>query len=141
MRVTGTLGDNQPGAGVHAGLQVLTMSGSELDYSGAQYGSAGAVADTLTTRFTLVGLVDRGDRWESSFDLKAWMRSNHMGAGSFADFGNSAYLALSLPAGVSFGSDSGVFLTTAVPEPTTWALWLAGLAGLAGLALVRGRRT
>jgi len=35
---------------------------------------------------------------------------------------------------VTFSSDSGVFLTTAVPEPQTYALMLTGLAALGLLA-------
>jgi len=51
------------------------------------------------------------------------------------NFGNTAYLSLSLPEGVSWTSESGAFLT-AVPEPGTAMLSAIGLFGLGA-----GRRT
>jgi hypothetical protein len=51
---------------------------------------------------------------------------------SACGFGNTSSLSFDpLPQGVSFTSQSGVFLTTStppIPEPGTWALMLAGLA-------------
>lgn len=63
--------------------------------------------------------------------------------GNSFDFGNTAKFYLRLPTGVSYTSTSGSFLTaaapiTAVPEPTTAAMFLAGVAAL-GLA-TRQRR-
>ena len=61
--------------------------------------------------------------------------------GGACDFGNTAAVGLILSDGVSFTSDSGVFLTQAggVPEPQVWALMLVG-CGLAGAALRRRGR-
>ncbi|MDA0204147.1 MAG: PEP-CTERM sorting domain-containing protein [Acidobacteria bacterium] len=59
------------------------------------------------------------------------------GGDSFFDLTNTAALDLILPEGVTFRSDSGVFLTervSNVPEPSAWLL----LAG--GLSLVRATR-
>ncbi|MGI4881129.1 MAG: PEPxxWA-CTERM sorting domain-containing protein [Janthinobacterium lividum] len=60
--------------------------------------------------------------------------------GLTCDFSNT--LSFSLPTGVSYTSDSGVFLTAgatgAIPEPTSWALLVAGF-GIVGLAARRRR--
>ena len=64
--------------------------------------------------------------------------------GYTCDFSNTAKFALILPAGVSFTSDSGVFLAGGapvggVPEPASWALMVAGF-GIVGTAARRRRR-
>jgi hypothetical protein len=55
---------------------------------------------------------------------------------SEVDFGNSARLSLILPAGVSWTSESGVFLQ-GVPEPSMGALLAAGLLSVSAVARVR----
>lgn len=55
--------------------------------------------------------------------------------GLVCDYGHTARFSfVGLPGSVSFTSDSGVFLTSAVPEPQAWALLLGGLLALGGLA-------
>jgi len=59
-----------------------------------------------------------------------------------ADFSNTSTLSLMLPTGVSFTSDSGVFLSglsASAPEPAAWIAMLAGF-GLVGAAFRRRRR-
>lgn len=57
------------------------------------------------------------------------------GSGSGAAlFGSTSHFALSLPQDVAYTSASGVFLTSAVPEPATALLWALGLGGLGLLA-------
>ncbi|WP_235902777.1 PEPxxWA-CTERM sorting domain-containing protein [Sandarakinorhabdus oryzae] len=52
--------------------------------------------------------------------------------GSTSDFYNTAGLQFLLPQGMTYTSQSGVFLTaTGVPEPATWAMLVAGF-GLVG---------
>jgi hypothetical protein len=64
--------------------------------------------------------------------------------------GGGSYLASLLTdqvlkAGVNSGNGSititSLTTTTAVPEPSTWAMMLAGFAGLGWLARTRGRKT
>src|SRR5581483_3332261 len=59
------------------------------------------------------------------------------GGGGTDDFSNTSQVGLTLPAGVTMGSDSGVFLTASVPEPGTLSLLAAALLGLALTAKTR----
>lgn len=60
--------------------------------------------------------------------------------GLVCDYGNTAKFSfVGLPSSVTFTSDSGVFLTSAVPEPQTWALFMGGMVALGGLARRRAR--
>lgn len=140
MAVTGTITPSSlygnPGA--QAQFQALNGIGQELGYAGRQWSSPGAVADTLSDTFTLVGQVDQGDRWEASFDLIAALFTYNVNPGSRIDFGNSAYLDIALPESATFSSASGEFLATPVPEASTFGMMALGLA--AGLVqVVRGR--
>jgi len=58
-----------------------------------------------------------------------------------ADFANTAYVLFDLPVGVTFTSDSGVFLTNpVVPLPAAAWLLVSGLAALASFARRNGTR-
>ncbi len=63
----------------------------------------------------------------------------YYGAG-ILDFSNTAALTLDLPPGVTFTSESGVFLT-AVPVPAAVWLFGSGLLGLIGIARRRSSRS
>lgn len=68
------------------------------------------------------------------------------GGGITCDFSNTAAFSFNLPSNVSFTSDSGVFLsalnpgTSAVPEPTTWAMMIFDF-GLVGSTMRRRAAT
>jgi len=64
------------------------------------------------------------------------LASYHMpGQQTSADFGNTLHFNWVLPEGVTVSSASGQFMTSAVPEPSSWAM-----AGLGVMALVAFRR-
>jgi hypothetical protein len=72
------------------------------------------------------------------FEIVAFLGSSTFGGG-FVDVSHTASLGLTLPAGLSFTSDSGMFLTqspsevpSSIPEPGTVVLLSTGLVGLLG---------
>lgn len=142
MAVTGTITPSplfgNPGA--QAQFQALDSLGQELGYAGRQWSSPGAVSDTLSDSFVLVGQDDLGDQWRASFDLQASLFTTHVVPGSRIDFGNSAYLDIRLPASAVFTSASGEFLTTPVPEPGAFVLMAAGLVAVWWPVACRRRR-
>lgn len=136
MAVTGTVTpsplNGNPRA--QAQFQALNGLGQELGYAGRQWSSPGAVSDTLADTFVLVGEVDLGDRWQATFDLQASLATSNVVPGSRIDFGNSAYLDIRLPESATYFSASGQFLTTPVPEPSTFGLMAVGLVVVARMA-------
>lgn len=77
-----------------------------------------------------------------SSDINVFLNPSMLCQAYICNFENTGKIALGLPTGVSFTSDSGVFLTGVaggVPEPAAWALMLAGF-GAVGVA-ARRRRT
>lgn len=142
MAVTGTITPSplhgSPGA--QARFQALNSQGQELGSAGRAWQTPGAVSDTLTDTFVLVGQVDLGDRWQATFDLRAGLFTSNVVPGSRIDFGNSAYLDIRLPDTVVFTSASGEFLKTPVPEPGTFGLMAAGLAVVLWPVASRRRR-
>jgi PEP-CTERM motif len=66
----------------------------------------------------------------SSADAAVYMFLQAGGQYQYSNFGDTATFSFDdLPAGVSYSSDSGHFLTSA-PEPSTWALMMIGFSGI-----------
>lgn len=128
------------GAGAQAQFVALDSGGQELGSAGRLWSSPGAVSDTLSDTFVLLGQVDLGDHWLATFDLQAGLFTTNAVPGSRIDFGNSAYLDIRLPQAATFTSASGAFLATPVPEPSTFVLMAVGLAGALWPAASRRRR-
>lgn len=108
-----------------------------VDGSCAPFGAGCTSGSSIDQLFkVLVPISNSARQVFFDFNLAATSLGN-----ATADFGNTAGLALELPAGLGFGSDSGVLLSTpsAVPLPATLSLMLFGLAGL-GSRLVRRTR-
>ncbi len=78
---------------------------------------------------------------ESQLEGTAWAQGrSETGVGiATVNAANTATLQMILPAGATFESTSGVFLTAPIPEPHTWALMLAGLGLVAAIARRRTR--
>lgn len=107
------------GSGVQQFGDVL---GCELD------GAACKALSLIDRQFTAPFQITPGQT-DIHFDIRLTAIATN---GGIADFSHTSFLALALPAGLSFTSDSGVFLSQAVPEPAGASLWLLGLGLLAG---------
>jgi hypothetical protein len=68
--------------------------------------------------------------------LEAYLGAS-CGGGITCDYYDPAQVTLSLPAGVTYTSASGVFDTVGAPEPTTWSMMLVGLGGLGAAIRIR----
>ena len=102
---------------------------------GVWVSTPGYTSNTYTETYLLTG---------ASGDIAVNLSVNlECSLGYVCDFSHTAKFGLVLPAGASFTSDSGVFLTApvvgGVPEPASWALLVTGF-GVVGAAS-RRRRT
>jgi hypothetical protein len=93
-----------------------------------------ALTNVTPTGFDFTGLVTISDREVRSVAQRLYLICQE---GVDCDFSNTGRIGLQLPAGVTFTSGSGVFLS-AVPEPASWAMLIAGV-GLIGAATRRRR--
>ncbi|MBN8507360.1 MAG: PEP-CTERM sorting domain-containing protein [Burkholderiales bacterium] len=83
-------------------------------------------------RYDLVG---------SQVDLGLLFQMTAFAGNGATDFGNTGRLQFFLPDGVTYRSGSGVFLTSAVPEPSTLALAALGLLTVSAASRWRHLRT
>lgn len=96
------------------------------------YGQPGPINKTFTSSFSFIGP-------SAAAGIYMWLDAASQYY--YSDFGQTASLSFNnVPAGVSFTSASGDFLTTAVPEPSTWTMMLLGSAGLGYAGFRRGQR-
>jgi hypothetical protein len=97
------------------------------------YQQSGSISDTFTVNLNVTSGV--GSPIQAGFD--GGVINN-----GFADFSNTASLFLVVPPGVTFTSQSGVFLTQAppapVPEPHSILMLVTGLTALG--MMVRRKR-
>jgi hypothetical protein len=117
----------------------LLFTPADFGNGTAQHGAIGADGATLEIR-TVVPQ-NRQISLDMQLDGDTYARYGSFDPGpasAYVDMLNTASLEIITPHGVAFTSTSGVFLTTPVPEPQSWALLLAGL-GLTA-ASIRGRR-
>lgn len=84
--------------------------------------------NTATGTAILSGAFSTNVPYALSFNLSLSYSMLEPGTVAAADFSHTALVSVSLPAGYSYTSASGAFLTSAVPEPATLPLWAAGLA-------------
>jgi len=126
-----------PPSGGASGARLATVTpDSECSGAPAPYCVTGPFLHTEVAMRGSLPFEIRPGTFTLGFSLGAYVRG-----GDIADFGNTTYLYLRLPAGVDFTSGSGVFLANAlpvpppVPEPSTALLIVCG-----GLGLVATRR-
>lgn len=120
--------------GNNYGVHTSTPYGGGLD-SWKSY----SFSNETTTGFDFTGTIHVTDRERVQMFAGLYLDCAYSSCG----FGNTARVGLDVPGGVSFTSDSGVFLSGAspvapIPEPGTWALMVAGLAAV-GRTVRRGR--
>lgn len=73
----------------------------------------------------------------ASFVINLDLKLNVFCQGADCDYSHTGLIDLSLPAGVTYTSASGVFLSSSVPEPASWAMTIGGIMLLACLAVKR----
>jgi hypothetical protein len=112
--------------------------GIELDSPSFQQASGGLGGMTVRTSVLVPISRQINIVAQLSGDAYAWSSlASGVGAAD-ANASNTGWISLELPQGVSFSSQSGVFLSSPIPEPNQAALLLAGL-GLIGWRRLRAR--
>lgn len=120
----------------------LNAAGDITAYHGAVLGdySSYTFSNETPTGFDFTGVLHVTDQERIRVAAGLYLDCSFSSCG----FGNTARIGLDVPTGVSYTSDSGVFLAGAnavapIPEPETWAMLLAGFAVLGGMARRRAK--
>jgi len=123
--IDGTLSGKEP---------ISTQSSYTFNIDGVSFGPTGTIPiqDLLTRSVTYTRNVFDGEQVDIQVSMTAALQSF---PGIF-DLSHTGSVSLVLPTGVTFLSDSGVFLTApsggGVPEPASWALMIVGFAAAGG---------
>ena len=120
---------DQPASIPHIDVETWTLHTEQPGDPGSQL----IVSETLSVPFEITSE-------KRSFGLRALLILHTYGAGSFADFSNTAFLSLDLPDGLTFTSASGALLSDPVPEPDTLLLMALGLLSLFAASRRRAKR-
>jgi len=134
---TQTIGLSITGASVTLFARENTSSSGPFAYYPYTYGFRDmSLTNATVSGFDWSGVLAVSDGESVSFYLN---QGGQVFSGASADFSNTLQFSfLNLPSDVTFTSDSGVFLTGGVPEPSIWAMMLTGFLGLGALAWRRG---
>jgi hypothetical protein len=106
-------------------------------YNSKNVGPDGTPSLTYTAQAVLNG-VDPTIDIAFSLDLTGFLATNQLNSSFNGDFNDTALVSFTPLSGVTVFSDSGVFPgTSAVPEPSTWAMMILGFAGVGFMAYRR----
>lgn len=141
MWVDGTVDDPRP-RGVFAPTEVvaqLRLGAGSSNGQTRRWNEGAPILDVITLEYTLLPTATAPI--DQLMSIEAFLRlSSGDGDGGYAiDFYNTARLELLAPAGITWDSASGVFLS-AVPEPAPGLLTFAGLGVLGAAVRLQTRR-
>jgi hypothetical protein len=120
------------------------IGSADMDWTGALNGTAGQVGTGETSgfnTFTYTNNTPSGFQFQGTFTVTNgeslplfFSQEMNCGDGQICDFSDTGQMGLILPTGVSFTSNSGVFLTqsegSTTPEPSSLMLMGLGIAAL-----------